>query len=275
MISGGVKFFDKAKNLYKDGTSIQATSGQTSAKYMLDNNIYTQWESMGSNDATNEEIVITLRSSMEINRIFLSDFNLKSFEVLYWNGSTYIAFTNVVGVNGVTYTGIDVSGYALDSAYFEFDNVTTDRIQIIAKTTQVVDAQKYITKCLVTKEIGTFLGFPRVDNVSDRNEEKVKTIGGKWIVQKSFETVQIKINLKSHPYQADNDIVESLFDSEDTFLVYPCGGRTGTTYFKIAQKTWGLKDVFNMQLTGNIDNKFEKGVYILGVTKDITLVEAI
>lgn len=275
MINGAVKFFDKAKNLFKDGTSILATSGQSSAKYMLDCNKYTQWESFGSNDITNEEILITLPSNKLFNRIFMVDFNLKSFEVLYWDGASYVSFSNVIGVNGANYSGINTTSYSFDSAYFEFDAVTTDKIKIIAKTTQIANQEKYITKFLVTKEIGTFQGFPRVETASDRNEEKIKTIGGKWIVQKSFETVNIKINFKSHPYQNDNDILETLFDTEETFLVYPCGGRTGTNYFKIAQKTWGLKDVFNMQITGDINNKFEKGVYILGVTKDITLVECV
>lgn len=275
MITGGMKFFYKAYNLYKDGAVASATSNSSAAKYILSHDNYTQWISIGSNDLTTENIIVQLPTTKTINRMFLTEMNLKDFEVQYWNGSSYQSFTNVIGVNGNAYANAGSTSYALDSAYFEFNSVSTDRLKIIANKTQIANAEKYLCKFLVTEEIGTFQGFPRIDNKTDRNQTKTKTIGGKFLVSKSFDIAQIKVNFKTHPYQSDMDLVETLYDSDDPFLVYPCGGREGTTYFKIEQKTWRLKDVFNMQFTGDLDHKFEKGVYILGVTKDITFEEHI
>lgn len=263
-------------NLFKDGTIIDsATSNLAGAKYMLDTNEYTQWESVGSNDLTEETIVVTLPSSKSINRMLLTDFNFKDFDVMYWNGSAYAAFTNVIGVNGDVFTGVASTTYARNSGYFEFDLVSTTEVRIRVRTTQVANAQKYITNFMLTKEIGTFTGFPRIEPASNRNEEKIATMSGKFLVQKGFDTTQIKITFKSHPYQNDIDIVSALYESEESFLVYPCGGRTGTTYFKLSLRAWDLDSIYNMQLVGKLQDKFEKGVYILGVSNSITLEEHI
>ncbi len=274
-ITGGIKFFKQSFTLFKNGAEATASTNTNAAKYILDMNKYTEWKSVGSDDMTEEEIIIDLDSSRLINRLFLTEFNFKEFEVQYWNGSTYVPFTGVIGVNGTSYTGIDVTNYAFDSAYFEFDSVTTSRIKLTCLTTQVADAEKYLTMLIVTEELGTFRGFPRVDPKTDLNEIKTKTLGGKVLVSKGFETVMIKVNFKTHPYQEDVTLLEYLFSSTDPFLIYLCGGRTGDAYFKISQKIWNLSDVYNVQATGDLPSEFEKGVYILGVNKNITFEEHI
>ena len=273
MINGGVKFFDQSKCLYKNGSTTMASTNDAASKYILDGNKYTEWISIGSSDLTEEEIIIDLDTAENINRIILTEINFKNFEVQYWNGSTWTNFTNVVGVNGTAYVGIASIDYALDSAYFEFDNVTTTRLRIACLTTQVPNAEKFICNFICTTEIGTFKGFPRIDPTTDMNEVKTKTLGGKVLVSKGFETVKIKVNFKTHPYQTDVTLLEELFSRVEPFLVYPCGGRSGVKYFKISQKIWMLKDIFNMQATGDLDSDFEKGVYILGVNKNITFEE--
>lgn len=275
MITGGIKFFEQAKNLFKDGATILATSNTEAAKYVLDLNRYTQWVSVASNDLTTEELTITLNGNKTIDRLFLLDINFKEFEVKYWNGSAWASFTNVIGPNGVSYANAGSTSYALSSAYFEFDQVTTGQLKISCLKTQTANAQKYLTTFLATKELGTFQGLPRIEPKVMRNEEKVKSLGGKYLVQKGYETYQIKISLKSHPYQVDLDLVDTLFNSEESFLVYPCGGRYGSTYFRLDQKGFGIDDVFNMQLVGALDSKYEKGVYTLGASKNITLEEHI
>lgn len=274
-ITGGIKFFYKAMNLYKDGAVGTASTNSAAAKYVLSHDNYTQWESIGSNDTISEYIYVQLPATKTITRMFLTEMNFKDFEVHYWDGAAYQSFTNVIGENGNAYTGVKATTYAFESAYFEFDSVSTDRLRITATKTQVANQEKYLCKFLVSSEIGTMQGFPRIDNRSDRNEIKTKTIGGKFLISKSFNISQIKVNFKTHPYQADINLIETLYDSEDPFLVFPCGGRHGTQYFKIEQKTWKLGDVFNMKLSGDMDHKFEKGVYLLGVNKDVTFEEHI
>ena len=275
MINGAVKFFEQNYALFRDGASASASSNNDAAKFMLDISRYTQWESLGSNDLTTETITRTLKFSKLIDRLFLVDMNLKEFSVKYDNGGSFVDFTNVVGVNGISTTGITETAYANDTGYYEFDAVTTSQIQITCLKTQVANAQKYITGFIATEEIGTLEGFPRVQPDSNRNETKAKALSRRLVVQKTYETNRVKITFKTHPYQNDLDIIESLFNREDPYLVYPCGGRAGSQYFRVKQKNWRLKDVYNVQILGRLKNEFEKGVYILGFNKSITMEEHI
>jgi len=199
--------------------------------------------------------------------------NFKNFSVQYNNGSSFVDFTNVIGVNGESKTGINESTYSRDSAYYEFTPVTTTQIKITCSQTQVADAQKFLVGLVVTEEIGTFEGFPRVTPTMMRNETRAKALSGKSVIQKSFESNDINMTFKSHPYENDLKILETLFDSESTFLVYPCGGREGSQYFRMNQRGWTLKDIFNMQLRGKLKNEWEKGIYTLGFNKTVKFEE--
>lgn len=273
MVNGGCKFFNINYALFKNGGSATASSNSDTANSILDISIYTQWISNASNDLTTETITISLGNDYAIDRLILADFNFKEFTIKYNNGSSFVDFSNVIGVNGATSAIISETAYSYDSAYYEFDEVTTDEIQIMVTKTQVADAQKELTTFIATKEIGTFEGFPRIRPDAQRNEQKSLVLSKKYIVQKTYETNRIKMTFKTHPFQNDLDIVENIFDREEPFLVYPCGGRIGANYFKVDMKAWGLKDIFNMQLVGRIKNEFEKGVYLLGFNKSLTFEE--
>lgn len=274
-INGGVKFFEQNYSLFKNGTSASASSNDNSVNAIIDISRYTQWESLGSSDLATETITVTLKNSKLIDRLFLVDFNFKEFQVQYYDGIGFVDFINVIGVNGVATTGISETDYSFDTAYYEFDEVTTNSIQITCLKTQVVNAQKFLTQVIMTEELGTLQGLPRVQPESDRNETKAKSLSRRLVVQKTYETNKVKITFKTHPFKNDSNIINALFDREEPFLVYPCGARAGDKYFRVEQKAWRLKDIYNVQLVGKLKNEWEKGVYILGFNKQITLEEHI
>lgn len=274
-VSGGCKFFDKNYALLKNGGSVVTSSNGGGANSIIDISRYTQWQSLASNDVTTETITITLSSSREITRIFLIDFNFKEFNIKYNNGGVFEDFADVIGVNGTTSTTINESNYAFNTAYYEFKAVTTNQIQIQCAKTQVANAQKFLTQAVITTELGTLQGFPRISPQSSRNETRTTALSKRAVVQKSYETFRIRMNFTYHPFQNDLDILENIIDREEPFLVYPCGGRTGTTYFKVNQKAWRLEDLFNMQTVGRDRNEFERGVYVLGFRKALVLEEHI
>ena len=98
-ITGGIKFFKK--NQMSDA-SPSATSGDASAKFMLDLDVDTYWTSVGSSDSTTETITINFGSNKTIDRILLLDHNFKNFTVKYLSGSSYVAFANVIGIGGTS-----------------------------------------------------------------------------------------------------------------------------------------------------------------------------
>lgn len=272
-IKGGVKFFDINYALFKFGTTASASSNDEGINSILDVSRYTQWESVGSNDLTTETITINFPRGLDIDRLFLVDMNFKEFNVKYYDGLSFVDFTNIVGVNGVEYATITETIFAEDTAYYEFDSVNTTSIQIQVTKTQSANAQKALTQFIATQEIGTMEGFPRLRPDSNRNETKAKALSRRYVVQKTYETNRIKLTFKTHPFQNDVDICENLFNREEPFLVWPCGGRTGEQFFKISMMNWRLKDIYNMQLTGRMKNEFERGVYLLGFNKSLTFEE--
>ena len=99
-INGGVKFFKRNFALLKDGATASATSNTEGIQYILSPVRWARWFSVGSSDATEEIINVTLPSTKTIDRIFLLDINLKEFDIKYFDGLVFQDFTNVIGVNG-------------------------------------------------------------------------------------------------------------------------------------------------------------------------------
>lgn len=274
-ITGGIKFFKLNKALKKDSTTITASSNDSLAKLMIDNSKYTRWVSSGSDDTTTETIEITLPRSETLDRILILVHNLKDFNIKYHDGSSYVHFANVVGLDG-SMTNITETAMTRASAYYEFDSVATDRIQIEATKTHTVDAEKTIETFIATQELGTFEGYPIVRALKhDRNTRVDKTLSNKVLVQKTNETTGVQIQFKNYPLANDISLCETLHDREESFLVWLCGGREGTDYFKITQRGWRIKDVLNMQVIRPLGAEYEKNVYVNGVKTSLTLLEAI
>ncbi len=174
-LTGGISFFKRSKSLFKDGASAVASTGSSEASLVLGTNKFFKWSSVGSDDTTVETITISFPAAVQITRIFLADFNWKEFTVKF--GGVPTDFTNVVGIDGALGGGIAETVFARDTAYYEFDAVTTDTIEITVTKTQVVDEEKTLVMFIATEELGTLVGFPPNKGIGlSRNEKSEKAI---------------------------------------------------------------------------------------------------
>lgn len=277
-ITGGIKFFKESK--IKDATAESSVSGNASVASLLNNNRETFWRSSGSNDSTTEIITVTFAEDKAIDRIALVNTNAKNFNITYDVSGTWTAFANVVGIDGAE-TGINITGHAQDTAYYEFDSVTTGSIKIEIDTTQTVDAEKFINHVICTEELGTYVGYPSIDKLQlDRNQKNKATLNGRFSVQKSLETMAFKLKFMDYPvkaaYNADIDLCLTLMDSEDPFIVWLCGGRYGTDYFKYTLPGFRLKDMIQMQIGKAYTLSYSKNTYTNGVNiSALDLIEVI
>lgn len=278
MISGGVKFFERPVSIFADGnTTISASSGNSGANRMLDQNRVTYWRSVGSDDTTTETITITFISQVTFSRLFLVDHNFKSYNVKYYNGASYVHFASVVGIDG-SMSNITETTFADDTAYYEFTPVTTGSIQIQVTTTQVADEEKYLNLLVCTTELGTLQGYPDIKGLSfARNEKSKKMLSGKQLTLKSQETFKCALQFRNYPgsLSADVDLMFELFDIETTFLIWVCGGRRGASYFKKQLRGWRLRDLFTVQTIGQIDPDYRDNVYLNPVNFTINFVESV
>lgn len=271
-LTGGISFFDRNKALFEDGSVASASSGNDGANLMLGTNKFFQWISIGSDDTTTETITITLASAQDITRIFIADHNWKQYTIKF--GSTPSDFTNVVGLDGPLGGGISETVYAEDTAYYQFDSVNTDTIEITVTKTQVADEEKRLVLFIVTEELGTLVGFPRNNGVNlDRNVKKVKAISGRMHVTKSYESASMSLSLKTYPLQDDIDLLDSLHDRNIPFLVWANGGVD--SQFRLKQRGWRLKDIYQMQTDKGTRNAYDKNVYIMGVNQSYSFTEVV
>lgn len=264
-ITGGLKLFKKSKCAFSEGASMVATSGDASSPNAIDRNFTSYWRSVGSTDAITETLIVNLVGNVTIDRIFLIDHNFKSYNVKYLSGGTYTHFSNVVGIDG-SMANITESTYARDTSYYEFTPVTTTSLQIEVTTTQTVNTEKYLNLFIATEEMGTLTGFPKIKNlVVDRNIRKKEMLSGKSLILKSEESFSVELDFDSYPassnYHADIDLAFSLFDIEDNFIIWLCGGRTGSNYFKKELRGFRLKDVYTVQLAANLKLAYINSTY--------------
>lgn len=274
-ITGGIKIFEPSAASIDNSTTIVASTGDASSDFAIDNNAYTYWRSSGSNDLTTETLTITLPTSQAITRIMLVDHNFKNFQVQYDN-SGFTNFSNVTSLDSEGLSAISETNYTKNTSYYEFDSVTTNQIQISIDTTQSVDAEKYLSKVIITTEIGTLSGYPVVSRLfTTRNEKKSQVLSGKTIIEKSIETFRTTLNLNNYPpsYESDIDLMYTLFDRDESFLVWLCGGRFGSDYFRYTLRGFRLQDIYLMQVARSFNNKYDKNIYTGLIDKRVTLEE--
>lgn len=268
-ISGGIKFFDKSKCLKKDGASVAVSTG-SGGDNVLSANRYVRWDSVGSDDSTTETLTVTFPSSTTFNRLLLVGMNAKDFRVFY---DTSTEFSNVVSLDDAPGT-INIADWDEDTAYFEFDEVTADNIKVELYNTQVADVEKFVEQIIVTSEIGTLEGYPRVRASIDSNEQVARTQNNKRITQKSFETFDAKLTM-SYTSQSDLTVLNTLFEKLEPFLVWLCGGRYGSQYFSAVQKNWRLKDVYQVQASGKKKTDWDSNTYVNAPETNLDLYEEV
>jgi hypothetical protein len=274
-LTGGISFFNRSMCLAADGTTVIASSGDASSSRALDRNPFTYWRTSGSNDTLTETLTVNFTEDKTFNRIFLIDHNFKNFTVEYDVAGVWTDFASVSGINGAL-ANITETNYALDTSYYEFTEVTTGAIRVSIDTTQTANAEKYLNQLIVTSELGTLEGYPEISSVElSRNLRVQKMLSGRVLTQKSDEYFQAELRFRNYPASLSDDIdlAFRLHDLEDNFLVWICGGRQGSTYFRKQMRGYRLKDVIPVQLVKAIEPTYSNSVYVNTVNFNIALQE--
>jgi hypothetical protein len=234
--------------------------------FAINRNKLLKWRSVGSDDITTETITITTPADITFNRILLIDHNFEEFIIDYDDGG-FTAFTSVVGLDGALGGGISETTFADDTAYYEFDPVTTSIIRIRAVMTQTVDAEKFLGQFIATTELGTMVGFP-ITVTPNKRSSRIKTlINGLVSVSKSIETFDTTIDFETYSttatFNVDFDLIYKLWDRENPFIIWPSGGKRGTSSFQYAVRGYRLLDAPTVQVVSeSIEPVYLNNVYV-------------
>jgi len=113
-----------------------SSSGDSTSENALDSNIFSKWESVGSDDLIPETLTINLKKLIEIDRINLVDHNWKDFNIQYDDEGTLADFS----------TPILETNFSDINSLFVFDPVFTNKIVITINETQIADEEKFISR---------------------------------------------------------------------------------------------------------------------------------
>lgn len=278
-VTGGIKFFEPNSADSKAGGTATASSGDPSANFILDRNKYTVWRSVGSDDLTTETIEISLPGrplETVFSRLFLIGHNFKEFKVQLLAGE-WDDIGDVIGINGVELGVLEETDYALNTAYYEMPalNLTSAFLITVTKT-QTPNQEKFLNSFVVTTELGTFAGYPVVRDVTkDKKLRKSVLLNGRSNITKSLEVFRCNIDFKNYPpgLDADLNLTYSLFDRDENFLVWLCGGRDGEPYFKYPLRGFRIEDLHEVQTVNIFKDKYRKNTYTNMVDLKLNLEE--
>lgn len=280
---GGIKFFETNKVLESTGATISASSGANSAENAIDRNTLTVWRSVGSNDSTQEILIITPANPISVNRIFCLGINWKDFDIQYDSDGTP-TWTNFSSVRGLDTDPLSLGSqinetiWADSSAYYEVASVTAYAFRIRIDKTQVANQEKYLNQFIATTALGDLLGFPIIESVTpDRNARVSKSSSGRVSIMKGLETFAININFDNYPigFKDDVNFMFTLHDDDDPFLIWLCGGNRNAPYFGHTARGFRLEDVIPMQIASAPDQTYRNNIYISQLSMQFTLQESI
>jgi hypothetical protein len=245
-----------------DSVVVTASQGQVTASYVQDRSNSTAWVTTGSVDADNTTLEVDFGDLQEIDKIILVQHNFKAYTLKYWNGSTYVDFS----------TPINVSGNATETKSHSFTAVETTKLLLTITGTMVVNSDKYLYQFIATQVIGQFNGWPILqDAMISKNKRVSKMLSGKTDIANNLGGFSIRARIKVTNDATDRALVESLFNSSEGFLFWPCGG--DESQFSYANQGYRLEDIFLMRCQNDFSVEFRDGIYVLGIEIDMKLIE--
>lgn len=268
-----IKFFNKNK-LDIDNNSVALTvtdttatnDGTTFLNNMRNRNNASGWLTTGSNDAANTTIIFDMTDEQSITDIIIVKHNLKAFTVKYWNGSSYVDFS----------TPISETTNTEETNYFEFDSVSTSRIQLIITGAQVVDADKVIRQFIATEKLltGEFIGWPLVRRARHSTAKQIsKMLSGKINVVESSGAFSFELSVRNWNIDADLSIVEEIFFGRKGVLVSLSGG--DDAQFSHKRVGYRKEDLYLVRATNDYTPDWVSGIYTNGIKIKLRLAEAI
>lgn len=243
-----VKFFQS--NTLDSSATYTFTSATTADSFKLyDNNRSITLSSTGSNDVTPEVWEVDFGTSKEVDSIFMDNHNVKSGNVKYWNGASFVDFS----------PAISLSSNSSETNYFEVTQVSTEKIQITMNTTFVVDDEKSMGQFRAIELIGEPSINPTaiLPDYAERSvEHKVSDNGS---VKVDFGRKLSMDMLFEGNTDADIDMFRTLKDLRSSFLVYVNSGDTTLT-----QDPFRIQDMFQMNYINSFSPQLNGGLFGIG-----------
>lgn len=264
-MSAQVRFFEKNKADFSDSAVVAtASQGVGFEVFALNRSNLSAWVTTGSVDADNTTFTIDFGDLHTIDSVILITHNFKAYTVKYWDGAAYQAFS----------TPINETTNTKATTFHQFNSVSTTKVQLTITGTQVANEDKYLFQFIVTKEIGQLNSWPVIDSpVISRNKASAKMISGKTSIREQIGFMAWTLSVAILSDSSDLDLIESLYLSNNGFLVWLCGG--DEDQFSSKRIGYRLVDLPLMKCLNEYQPKFYEGLYKAGLVINVDLVEVV
>lgn len=249
--------------------SVATSTGDSFVNLMLNRNNESGWGTIGSSDAGTTTLVLTFTDILQFDTVILTNHNLKSYTLKYWDdiGLSWTDFSTAVAPTTNTE----------DTTFHQFTAVNSSKIQLIINGTQTADADKFISQIIVTRKIqqGQLEGWPIIKKPSiDLNKKAIQTISGKSKIIERVGAFNCSLDFSVWPSDNDLLLLEDIhFYHPRGFLFWPSAG--DDAQFRYKRIGFRNKDIYLCGVTSEWQPEWEKGIYVNGVNINVRLTEVI
>ncbi len=262
-----LRFFRKNfADFEKSYVTATASQSPSTAINVLQRSNRTGWGTSGSVDADNTTLTVSFGDLGTVDSILLIGHNFKAYTVKYKDPTSgvYTAFSPAIAPTNSTDT----------TSFFSVTSVQTTDIQITITGTQVANSDKVLNQFIATTSLGQLAGWPVITAPTLAvNLTELATLSGKSAIIQNVGKYSTSLVVPNWSSSADLAIVESLYNSPEGFLFWPCGG--DQSQFSSVRQGYRLQDIFLVRCKNEFTPEFTDGLYKTGMNLQIDLVEVI
>lgn len=262
-MSAQMAFFKKSlADLTQPNLVVTASQGQDTAEFALNRRNTSAWITTDSVDADNTTYEVDFTDEVYISDILLIKHNFKNFTIKRWNGSTFVDFS----------TPIAVSNNTEETNWYRFDRVSTQKVQITITGTQVANEDKIMYQFIATELMGQLTGWPKMkDPRISKNRKTARMLSGKLSVTENVGYYAGSFGVENWRIAPDIAIIESLYNSFESFLFWPCGG--DEDQFFGSPIGYRLEDIYLCRTVNDYSPEYVAGIYANGLNLEVKLEE--
>ena len=270
-MSGQIKFYRKNHididrvNPEITVTDIVATNpGNDFVKFLRNRNNNSGWNTSGSNDSANTEILVDLKDFQKVDMIMLVRHNFKNFLIEYYDfdAVTFVEYANFV--NNV------------EKTTFIEKSVYTNKIKITVFNTVIANDDKTMRQLIVTEKFfsGEFEGWPVINNpTSSFNKKVTNMISGKIRIVETRGSYSCDLDVKLLKIDSDLTLIENIYFNREGVLMLLSGGNEDQ--FSSRRVGYRNEDIVLVRPVNELELPFVKGIYSTGIKIKMKLAEAV
>lgn len=246
-----------------EAATITATEGDEFAKFIRSRSLRNAWMTTGSEDEDETTVEFDLGSIFNIDTFIIVDHNLKSYKIEQFATDT-----------GIWQEIYSTENDTKDTSEISLDEFFGQRFRIVILGTQVPDSDKRINRIIITKKLGQFSHWPKIESpVIDQGKVLRKTLSGKNAILRTVGAFRCSLTIGHWRKSEDLELIERLYRQVQGFEVWISAGNEDQFFY--AAEGYRNRDIYLMGFSNDWSPRLKDGIYVNGFDLRLDLVEVV